>query len=119
MLREIRQDREREASIGVTPPGVAKGCARQKRHDVREALVLRQEEATIREGAEELLRRLQDQAREDRIVVDRSLTARSPRVPRESADHPARAGANTPLRARALRPLRPRSWPRSWHPCRE
>jgi hypothetical protein len=83
MLSEIRQDRENEAGLRVTPPGVAKGLARQKRHDVREALVLRQEEATIRKGVKDLLRRLQDQARGDRIDVNRSLTARSPRVPRE------------------------------------
>ena len=83
MLTQIRQDGENEASLRVTPPGAAKGLTRQKGDDVRKALVLRQEEATIRKGAEELLRRLQDQAREDRIVVDRSLTARSPRVPRE------------------------------------
>ena len=83
MLREIRQDRENEPSLRVTPPGVAKGLARQKRHDVREALILRQKEATIPKGSEDLPRRLQDQARGDRIVVNRSLTARSPRVPRE------------------------------------
>jgi len=75
-LSEVRQDRENEASLRVTPPGVAKGLTREKGDDVRQFLVLRKQQATIRKDVKDLLRRPQDQARAGHIGVNRSLTAR-------------------------------------------
>jgi hypothetical protein len=61
MPGELGERGEDEASPGVTPPRGAEGLPRQEGYDVRQFLILFQEEAPFSESLENTVRGFQDQ----------------------------------------------------------
>jgi hypothetical protein len=60
MLGEFGERGEDEASLGVTPPRGAEGLTRKEGYDVRQLLVLFQEEATFSESFKNTVRGFHD-----------------------------------------------------------